>query len=317
MGISKLAGRSIATGIAELDAGYSYAPRRRTKLHSTVAMLASLSVTAAFVLTATAASAAAPTPPTTAYSTLDGSAATVDLANGTRLVVGGCGPNHCSTVLNTAAIYNPKTKTRTPTGNTVTPHASATATLLPSGQVLLAGGCRGRLCGQDNSTSELWNPTTGLWTATGDMLASPIGGFTPRKASAVLLTSGNVLVAGGINYEAVAQTYNPSTGIWTATTPMRAPRESFTLITLQSGEVLAAGGCDYYYCETIVSSAETFNPSTRAWNATGHMLQARYDHAATLLSSGQVRVTGGITSSGATPAFDEIYTPSTGAWAAA
>lgn len=214
-------------------------------------------------------------------------------------------------------IYNPKTKTSTPTGDTLTPHASATATLLRSGQVLLAGGCAGRLCGQDNPASELWNPTTGRWIATADMLGTPTYGLTPRNASAVLLASGRVLVAGGTNYETIAQTYNPTTGTWTMTKAMHAPRESFTLIALRSGKALAAGGCDDYYCQTILRSAELYDPATGAWTTTGNMLQARYYHNATLLSTGQVRVTGGLNSAGTPASPNEIYTPSTSTWTAA
>lgn len=292
--------------------------REQGRGRATTRRLLTTAVTALLMMStligAATAFAATPPPPTTVSSTLPGSAATVQLADGTQLTVGGCAPYHCPSVLTSAAIYNPKTKTTTPTGSTVTGHASATATLLASGQVLLAGGCTGRLCGKDNPTSELWNPATGRWSTTGSMLTSPVSGLTPRNASAVLLANGRVLVAGGLNYEAVAQRYDPATATWTATTPMTAPRESFTLITLTSGKVLAAGGCDDYYCQSILRSAEIYDPISGTWTATGNMRQARYDHSATLLSSGQVRVTGGLNTSGVTATPDEIYTQSTGTW---
>ncbi len=256
-------------------------------------------------------------PAPTVNSTTSGSAARVQLGNGTQLVVGGCGPNHCSTVLTTAVIFNPETGTSTSTGSTLTPHASATATLLGSGQVLLAGGCQGRLCGQDNPSSELWSPATGRWTATGSMQPSASYGMTPRDASASLLATGRVLVAGGTNFEAIAQTYNPATGAWTATGPMQAPRESFTLIALASGKVLAAGGCDGYYCQTILRSAELYDPTSGTWTSTGSMRQARYDHSATLLGTGRVRVFGGLNAAQTTATPDEVYTPASGRWAAA
>lgn len=92
------------------------------------------------------------------------------------------------------------------------------------------------------------------------------------------------------------------------------PPQSFTLITLSSGKVLAAGGCDGYYCQTILRSAELYDPATGSWTTTGNMVQARYDHSATLLHNGQVRVTGGYNSSGNPAIPDELYTPSTGTW---
>ena len=65
-----------------------------------------------------------------------------------------------------------------------------TATLLPNGQVLVAGGHgNGRLL----ASAELYDPATGTWTATGS-LATARGYHT-----ATLLPNGKVLVAGGYN----------------------------------------------------------------------------------------------------------------------
>ena len=240
--------------------------------------------------------------------------ASVRLPDGRYLVAGGCAPGHCPSVITVAEIYDPATGQAVPTGSTLTPHGYATLTLLPSGKALLAGGCSRRLCGTLNPGAEVWNPATGTWTATGTMLGDPATGNSPEHASAVLLPSGDVLVAGGVNYSAVAQLWNPSTGTWRATGPMRAPRESFTLTTLASGLVLAAGGCDYYYCETVVGSSELYHPAIGTWTATGTMVQARYGHAATRLSTGQVQVSGGTTADGTAATVTELYNPGTGVW---
>ena len=65
-----------------------------------------------------------------------------------------------------------------------------TATLLPSGRVLVAGGCCDK-AGRALAGAELYDPRTGRWTATGAMSAARQG------QTATLLPNGRVLVAGG------------------------------------------------------------------------------------------------------------------------
>jgi hypothetical protein len=60
-----------------------------------------------------------------------------------------------------------------------------TATLLPSGKVLVAGG------GDENSTAEFYDPATGSFSTTGGMEIGRSG------HTATLLPNGSVLVAGG------------------------------------------------------------------------------------------------------------------------
>jgi Kelch motif len=69
------------------------------------------------------------------------------------------------------------------TGSLVTARYIHIATLLPNGQVLVAGGFDGSLL----ASAELYDPTSGIWTAT-DSLATARDGHT-----ATLLPSGKVL----------------------------------------------------------------------------------------------------------------------------
>src|SRR5215471_2196944 len=88
------------------------------------------------------------------------------------------------------------------------PGYSCTATLLFNGKVLVAGGVNA------GNGAQLYDPTTGKWTATGPMA-------TNRSShTATLLPNGRVLVAGGSaggQMLASAELYDPVTGTWTNT----------------------------------------------------------------------------------------------------
>src|SRR5262249_56763612 len=71
-----------------------------------------------------------------------------------------------------------------PTGSMRFAHSGQTATLLPGGKMLVAGG--------GTATAELYNPATRTFSATGRMP------FAVTGATATLLHDGKVLVAGGM-----------------------------------------------------------------------------------------------------------------------
>src|SRR5436309_378868 len=97
-----------------------------------------------------------------------------------------------------------------PTGSLFTARTRHTATLLPNGKVLVAGGT---LDGsQAFSSTELYDPATGTWTATGSL------GTARNRHTATLLPSGKVLVAGGFfngSDLGSAELYDPGSGTWT------------------------------------------------------------------------------------------------------
>src|SRR5262249_32314401 len=130
--------------------------------------------------------------------------------------------------------------TFTPAGNLAVPREFHTATLLPNGKVLIAGGhsIAGSLTpgGQTSpfqswESAELYDPVTSTSRATGSMAP-------PRSMhTATLLNNRPILIAGASRFQ-TAELYDPSTGPFSAAGEMTEPgAETATL--LANGKVLS------------------------------------------------------------------------------
>jgi WD40 repeat protein len=234
------------------------------------------------------------------------------LPDGRVLVTGGRIGSNEGPSANTAELYDPGSGTWTATGSMHGARDGHTATLLQDGRVLVAGGSDGEGGIEDPlGTAELYDPSTGTWTTTGDMLA--YGG--PHTAT--LLGDGHVLVVGSTYGDPrAAELYDPSTGTWTLTGRLDTPRSDLTATLLPDGRVLVAGsppnGRDFG-----MPTAELYDPSTGKWRVTGNMGRIRVGHTATPLSDGTVLVAGGNSHGGSkTTASAEVYDPSSGSWTA-
>jgi hypothetical protein len=228
-----------------------------------------------------------------------GHSATV-LANGDVLLAGGVSansPNPGATI--TADLRKTGSGVIQPTGSMNTPRNGHTATLLQDGRVLLAGGFDiddGKTT-QTTQTAELYNPASGKFTPAGDMT-------TPRTGhSAALLSNGRVLIVGG---GAGAELYDPVTNSFLPA-PGVANRCLASATPLADGRVLIAGGIG---CpNTVLDTAEIYDPSTGQSTPTGKLVAAQAYHTATLLPDGRVLLVGG-----SVPNLSQFYDPATGSF---
>ena len=184
------------------------------------------------------------------------------LPSGKVLIAGGLGSGE-STILSSTELYDPATNSFAPAANTATMNSArflATATLLTSGKVLIAGGSGGAFL----TSTELYDPATNAFAPSAD---TAVMNFRRAEATATLLASGKVLIAGGNNGEfflTSTELYDPATNTFAYlgdTATMNAGRILATATLLPSGEVLIAGGC------CTLSSTELYDPATNSFAA--------------------------------------------------
>ncbi|MGD8779197.1 MAG: kelch repeat-containing protein [Ignavibacteria bacterium] len=134
--------------------------------------------------------------------------------------------------------------------------------------------------------------------------------------AAILLSNGNILVAGGDNGEVLSscEIYDVNDNKWRSTSSMNYPRYDLSMVRLLDDRVLAISGKG-------IKSCELFDPITETWSITDSLFTKRhsYDLNTILLDDGRVLVTGGsfINNELHTSGYlnvCEIYDPSTNKW---
>lgn len=176
------------------------------------------------------------------------------LTSGLVLVTGGFGQ---AGALSSVALYDPVTNRWqgfVPPPSLLRPRYDHTATLLPDGRVLVAGGFSPS---GSEATAELYNPYDGSWSPAPSMT-------TPRaEQTATLLADGTVLVAGGAvlsggqtTVTSSVEIYDPVGNRWVSVSAMNVPRYAQVAQRLLDGRVLVAGGLD----APASTSAELFTP---------------------------------------------------------
>lgn len=191
-----------------------------------------------------------------------------------------------------------------------TARVNHTLTLLPDGKVLAVGGAN-----LDTSTlhssAELFNPSDNSWIATTGNMS------TGRQShTATLLTTGKVLIAGGLGAtngteRSSAELYDPANGTFSGTGSMSQARNSHKAVRLLDGRVLVVGGSAN---NSPLNSAEIYDPVLGTWSAAASLATAKGGFAMVLMADGRVMVAGGF-AGGEVKTF-QIYNPGTNSWTA-
>lgn len=194
--------------------------------------------------------------------------------------------------------------------------AQHTATMLPTGKVLVAGGVDAR--GVATATAELFDPSVNRWSE-----APPLS--VPRtQHTATLLPDGRVLVVGGFHGRdldgetlASAEIYNPRTNGWAPAPAMTFRRAGHTATLLHDGRVLVLGGIaitmEPHWTAMYPDKGELYDPGTDRWSETVSGMGGRQGHTATLLVHGRVLLVGGQGEQGLQPGA-RLFDPTGNSW---
>ena len=171
------------------------------------------------------------------------------------------------------------------TGSLSQARADHTATLLPDGRVVIAGGVSSSDSASASASIEIYDPRAMTFAPGGHLL-------TPRShQTATLLKDGTVLFAGGSGSDgsALASTeiYDPKSGTSRAMSDMPVARTSASAVALDDGTILVVGGVD----NGPVSSAEIYDPSSGTFKeltdaASGMLTAVKLADGGVLLAGG-------------------------------
>jgi N-acetylneuraminic acid mutarotase len=201
-----------------------------------------------------------------------------------------------------ADLYDPAADQFSASGGLNLARGGNTATTLPSGTVLIAGGVDS--LGLEQDSAELFDPQTGRasWLS-GRMTAARTG------HSASPLASGKVVLAGGAD-KPEGELFDPTSQTFVATQGQLTPgRYAHAAARLSSGKVLLAGGLSTDDGSAI-ADLTVYDPATDAFTPGPAMATARTGHTVTELASGKLLILGGSLNKVSLDTA-EIYDPAT------
>lgn len=200
------------------------------------------------------------------------------LVDGRVLIAGGCGwHNGSCDAIASAEIYDPAVNTTSLISNLNKVRSGHTATRLPDGSVLVAGG--------NDTTAELFSPGADSFAVLPSLMTARRAGHT---ATLFVDSDGKtkVLIIGGTSLLS-AEIFDPETKTFTATASLSTVRDSHSAVLLNNGKVLVTGGRGKL-------TAELYDPATHTFAiAHGTLTSERLGHRSLVLSDGTVLLAAG------------------------
>ncbi|WP_245589404.1 Kelch repeat-containing protein [Amycolatopsis balhimycina] len=262
---------------------------------------------------------------------------TLTVLNDGRVLAAGGAHGHPSSrpwAQASAEIYDPATGTWTATGSLHQSRLVHSATLLPDGRVLVAGGSTDQpphFADVETTTAEIYDPATGTWAQAAPMIHARASFPAVRTPDGHVMAIGGSIDTGsdvaGITF---CETYDPTAGTWTPADPIGTPAQGSNsglarvhaqAVTLDDGSILLTGGHQggpllWTFSPFSLSEAERFDPATKRWAPVTPMGIGRDQHRLITLDSGKVIAIGGLEYGGYDTGYQhaEVYDPTTGQW---
>lgn len=177
---------------------------------------------------------------------------------------------------------------------------SHAAVVLRDGDILLLGG---QEKGRDLASAERFSQRETLWIG-----AAPMHQARGYLTAVFMEDEGEntkvIAVGGGGDDGSVsAEVYDPKMDAWMPVKAMGTARAHPSVVLLDDGQVLVAGGAGEV---GVLAGAESYDPNVDAWNPAEPMKDARKGHTATRLGGGKILVVGG-ENEGGVLSSSEVY----------
>lgn len=213
------------------------------------------------------------------------------LADETIIACGGGQPPAAART-DTCEVLDLDTQTWMPTGSMLEPTEYSPVALLHTGQVLATW-----------SPPQLFDPTSGQWSATGNFVQTNRGFPDHSDHSLIILSDGSAIIV-GIEAPAgssMVERYDPESGTWATGASPAVIRSQPEVVPLPDGRVLAAGGfweggrkTGFDPAWRAVAEVDLYDPEDDTWREVAPMLIPREYHALSLLlPDGRVMTTSG------------------------